>query len=303
MKNINTITVYLGSSGSARPVFKEAAMKLGALIADSGKHLVYGGMDAGLMGLVASDALAHGGKVTGIIPTKIKDSERILKNLTETILVDELSERKALMFQKADAVLALPGGFGTLDESLEVLYWGKLGLHNKPLVLINTENYWNAFIGYIRSLPDFDERFLIVVNDVTEAFSALDNWQAPAAPEKEILVFPHFEDEILRDTHQPILVDEATVENSYYLVCALGLKQLGKHSRAIGILNDDQDFDGLLEWFETAQRETFITPKCLQLYDSDNNEAALKKRLETQENVHIDLHMEKWGDRRKKPRD
>jgi len=164
MQNIQHITVYLGSSGTARPVFREAAMQLGALIADSGKHLVYGGMDAGLMGLVAADALAHGGEVTGIIPTKIKDSERILKNLTETILVDELSERKALMFQKADAVLALPGGFGTLDESLEVLYWGNLGLHNKPLVLINIEGYWDGLITYLRALPDYDETFLIVVD-------------------------------------------------------------------------------------------------------------------------------------------
>lgn len=303
MKHIETLTVYLGSSGKARSVFKDAAMQLGALIADSGKHLVYGGMDAGLMGLVAADALAHGGRVTGIIPTKIKDSERILKGLTDTVFVDELSERKALMFKRADAVLALPGGYGTLDESLEVLYWGVLGLHNKPLVLINIENYWDGFISYVRTLPDFKAQFLIVVNSVEDAFPALENWNPPAAPDKEILVFPHFEEEILRETHQPILVDEATVENSYYLICAIGLKQLGKHNRAIGILNANEAFNGLLEWFKLAQRETFITPKCLKLFDTDRDEAALKKRLETQEDVHIDLHAEKWGERRKKPRD
>jgi len=84
------------------------------------------------------------------------------------------------MFQKADAVLALPGGFGTLDESLEVLYWGNLGLHNKPLVLINIEGYWDGLITYLRALPDYDEAFLIVVDSVEESFPALKNWVAPA---------------------------------------------------------------------------------------------------------------------------
>ena len=278
-------------------------MQLGALIADSGKHLVYGGMDAGLMGLVASDALAHGGEVTGIIPTKIKDSERILKNLTETILVDELSERKALMFQKADAVLALPGGFGTLDESLEVLYWGNLGLHNKPLVLINIEGYWDGLITYFRALPDYDEAFLIVVDSVEESFPALKNWVAPAAPQTPPSAYPNFEDQILVETETPLIFDNANIADSYFLVCALGLKQLGKHNRHIGILNKDGAFDGLLKWFETAQKEHFITSKCLNLYDTDNDKAALLAKLDAQEKVTIDLHAEKWGERRTEPRD
>src|SRR5690606_31937137 len=107
----NTLTVYLGSSGHARSVFKEAAAELGRLIAAHGKKLVYGGMDAGLMGILATAALDNGGHVTGIIPQKLKDSERILTNLSETVLVQDLWERKSLMFKRADAILALPGGF------------------------------------------------------------------------------------------------------------------------------------------------------------------------------------------------
>ncbi|MCD8571160.1 MAG: TIGR00730 family Rossman fold protein [Alphaproteobacteria bacterium] len=295
MSNYNTLTVYLGSSGHARPVFKQAAEELGRLIAQRGKRLVYGGMDAGLMGIIASTALAHGAHVTGIIPQKLKDSERILTNLSETILVQDLWERKRLLFTHADAVLALPGGFGTLDESLEVLYWGDLGLHNKPLVLVNIEGYWDGLVSYLKTLPDFDPRFLVVADSPEDALHKLDDWQPlPSVPVPEH--FPHFEDEISRATDQPILVDKASVENTYYLVCALGLKQLGKHIRAIGILNENGAFDGLLAWFEKAAEETFITQKCLTLYDAAPTRDELNRLLAAQKPAHIDLHKEKWGE-------
>jgi len=303
MKTIDTLTVYLGSSGKARDVYKDAAETLGTLIAAHGKKLVYGGMDAGLMGVVSSAALEHGAHVTGIIPRKIKDSERILAGLSDTILVEELCERKKLMFQRADAIISLPGGFGTLDESLEVLYWGALGLHNKPLVLVNIEGYWDDVISFLRPLPDFDGRFLIVVEGVDEVFPALEQWQARPAPQSEALHYPHFEDEIMRNTNRALIIDTASVENAYFLVCAIGLKQLGKHRRLIGVINEGDLFNGLLRWFETAQRETFITPKCLKLFDSAADETSLNALLEHQENVSIDLHAEKWGERRKNKRD
>lgn len=294
MSQYKTLTVYLGSSGHARPVFKEAAKELGRLMAGHGKKLVYGGMDAGLMGIIAQTALENGAHVTGIIPQKLKDSERILGNLSETVLVQDLWERKALMFGRADAIIALPGGFGTLDESLEVLYWGGLGLHNKPLVLINVEGYWDGLITYLRTLPDFNPNFLIVADDAADALHKLDNWVGlPPRPAPEHL--PHFEDEISRATGQPIIVDKASVENSYYLACALGLKQLGKHTRAIGILNENGAFDGLLAWFKTAAQERFITQKCLTLYDSAAGSGALKTLLAQQKSVEIDLHNDKWG--------
>lgn len=296
-----TLTVYLGSSGRARPVFQDAALKMGEIIGASGYRLVYGGMDAGLMGQVAGGALEAGGPVVGIVPRKLQDSERILKGLTETILVEDLWQRKKKMFEMADAVVTLPGGFGTLDETLEVLYWGKLKLHAMPLVLVNIENYWAPLIAYLETLTDFDRRFLIVVDRVEDVIPALDKWDAPSVA-KQSGSFPHFEDEILRRTAEPILIDTPTVENSYYAVCALGLKQLGKHTRPIGFLNKDGRFDGLLKWFVTAAKEAFITEKCLKLFNAAADEESLREKLKNQGIVSIDLHREKWGERREKPR-
>ncbi len=301
MTTPRTLTVYLGSSGRARPVFQESAESMGRIIGESGYRLVYGGMDAGLMGQVATGALQAGGPVIGIVPRKLQDSERILKGLTETILVEDLWQRKKKMFELADAVVSLPGGFGTLDETLEVLYWGKLKLHTMPLVLVNIENYWAQLIEYIETLRDFDKRFLIVVDNIEDVIPALDKWDTPSIT-KQGGHFPHFEDEIMRKTGEPIIIDTPSIENSYYAVCALGLKQLGKHTRPIGFLNKDGQFNGLLEWFITAEKESFITEKCLMLYDVAENEKTLREKLSHQGAIAIDLHKEKWGERREKPR-
>jgi uncharacterized protein (TIGR00730 family) len=297
MNNIKTLTVYLGSSGHARPVFKTAAETLGRLIGSSGKALVYGGMDAGLMGILALNALQAGGHVTGIVPRKLQDSERILGNLSQTILVNDLWDRKKQMFLMADATITLPGGFGTLDESLEMLYWAGLNYHRKPLVLVNIEGYWTPIVQYLKTLPDFNARYLIVVDTVEEAIPALNIWAIPGGDFKTPEHLPHFEDEISRSTSEPIFIDHATLENSYYVICALGLKQLGKHTRAIGLFNKDGQFDDLQKWFLRAAEETFITPKCLKLYAIDDQEERLREALKAQINVEIDLHREKWGPR------
>lgn len=292
---VKTLTVYLGSSGKARPVFKAAAVELGSAIGAQGHRLVYGGMDAGLMGLVAKGALEAGAHVTGIIPRKLLDIEREMDGLSETVIVEDLWDRKKRMFALADAIVALPGGFGTVDESLEVLYWGKLGLHHKPLVLVNIEGYWDDMVAYLCGLPDFDDRFLIVVDGVEDVIPALEAYDAPAPVEMPDHL-PHFEDEITRDTAEPILIDVASVENSYYAICALGLKQLHRHKRAIGFLNQDGEFDHLIKWIENAAREHFITPKCLELFTVDTDEARLRETLKTQTYVEIDLHGQKWGE-------
>lgn len=297
MKSINFLTVYLGSSGNTRPVFRQTAERLGTLIGENGKSLVYGGMDAGLMGLLASEALLAGAQVTGIIPKKLQDSERIHPYLSETILVEDLWERKRRMFLMADAVIGLPGGFGTLDESLEVLYWGHLKLHDKPLALVNTENYWGDFVAYIKKLPDFDPRYLIMVDTPEEVFPALEQWNFS---EKIIEVekgFPHFEDDIIKDTQDPIILHTPSIQNLYYFATALGLKQLDRHQRPMGILNEGGKFGGFLSWLSRAGEEHFITPKCMLLYASGATEAELNDKLSRQEPVHIDLHREKWGER------
>lgn len=288
-------TVYLGSSGYARDVFKQSAVRMGALIGAQGKSLIYGGMDAGLMGLVAKAALDNGAKVTGIIPEKIRDSERILSGLSQTIMVHDLWDRKKRMFEMADVVVSLPGGFGTLDETLEMLYWGALGLHSKPLVLVNVEGYWNGLAAYLQSLPDYDPRYLIVVDRPEDVFDAVASIEIPVSNPGRQDRYPHFEDEITRSTFAPIILDVQTIENSYYLVCALGLKQLGKHDRPIGILNDKGQFDGLIQWFELAKTERFITDKCLSLFDTRVEKFDLYRALDFQKPVHIDLHGEKWG--------
>lgn len=304
MTQFHTLTVYLGSSGHARPVFGETAEKLGQIIGDSGKSLVYGGMDAGLMGTLAASAMKAGALVTGIVPQKLKDSERILDNIDETILVPDLWERKLKMFNRADAIITLPGGFGTLDETLEALYWGSLGLHNKPVALVNIEGYWDKLITYLHTLPDFKPEYLIIVDDIADLMEAL-----AASPlisdlaEQDENKFPHFEDEILEPQQIPIILHDASLRLSYMMVTALGLKQLGKHGRPIGFLNDAGQFDALLKWFKTAEQEKFITEKCLGLYAAHENEVMLQAILDNQDTVAIDLHVEKWGERRKNPRD
>jgi uncharacterized protein (TIGR00730 family) len=299
MTTIDTVTVYLGSSGHARPVFQDSALALGRLIGEQKKNLVYGGMDAGLMGGLAASAMKAGAHVTGIIPQKLKDSERILQGLSQTVLVGDLWERKKRMFQACDAVVALPGGFGTLDEALEILYWAHLKLHSKPLALVNVEGYWDSIIEFLKPLPDFDPGHLIVVDRPEDVFPALSGWSAPPLPTKLVEHFPHFETEITRETQDSILIDKASVENAYYGVCALGLKQLGKTQRAIGFLNAGGQFDGLLQWILKAADEKFITQKCLQLYSSAADETQLRELLKTQAPVAINLHTEKWGERRK----
>lgn len=291
---LNTITVYLGSSGHAKPVFKDSAIQLGALIGQAEKHLIYGGMDAGLMGLLASNALKAGAAVTGIVPRKIQDSERMLAGLTKTLIVEELCDRKRLMFEEADAVITLAGGFGTADEALEALYWASLKLHSKPILFVNTSGYWDGFLAYVRTLPDLDPTYLIEVNTVEEAIPALENWQTLQRIETPAHM-PHFEDEITRGTNQPIIIDKATLENTYFAICSLGLKQLGKHTRPIGFLNTDGQFDSLLTWINSAAEETFITQQCLTLFDSAADMETLLKKLANQTAPDIDLHKSKWG--------
>ena len=294
MSSLQTLTVYLGSSGRCRPVFKEAAKSLGALIGARGKTLVYGGMDAGLMGIVASAALEHGAEVTGIIPKSLKDSERIHPSLSETILVPDLWERKLKMFKRADAIVNLAGGFGTIDEMLEALHWAALGSHAKPIVIVNTDGYWDEFIAFLRLLPDLPQSHLIIADNEEHLFEVLNDWTPPEVTGDETHL-PHFEDIILQDTDAPLIIEEASVANGYLLATALGLKQLGKHDRHIGILNKDGAFDYFLSWIEKAQTEKFVTDHCTKLFNVSNNKDDLITKLAAQKTVTIDLHQDKWG--------
>lgn len=144
-----SVCVFCGSSNGVDPIFLEAARALGQAIAERGWHLVYGGAEVGLMGAMADAALAAGGAVTGVIPRALFEREVAHRGLTQLIEVNNMHERKAEMARRADAFLVLPGGLGTLDELCEILSWALLGIHDKPIVLINIAGYWEAFLGVL----------------------------------------------------------------------------------------------------------------------------------------------------------
>jgi uncharacterized protein (TIGR00730 family) len=164
---VRNVCVYCGSSPGHDPAYAAAARSLGRLLAESGVGLVYGGGGLGLMGETAKAVLAHGGRVTGIIPEFLSEREHMLRDVTELLVVDDMHQRKKLMFDKSDAFVALPGGIGTLEELVEQLTWAQLGRHTKPIVLLNAEGFWAPFLtllehmraeGFIR--PEMAVRFL-----------------------------------------------------------------------------------------------------------------------------------------------
>ena len=142
MKKIGQVCVYCGSSGAVEARYREAASELGARLAAAGIELVYGGGRVGLMGLLADAVLSAGGQVIGVIPRRLLDAEVAHRGVTELIVVDNMSDRKRLMAEKADAFVVLPGGIGTLDELFEILSWKQLGLHDKPILLVDIGGYW-----------------------------------------------------------------------------------------------------------------------------------------------------------------
>lgn len=145
------ICVYCGSRDGNDPAYAKAAEATGAGIAARGMGLVYGAGDVGLMGRVASAALAGGGPVLGVIPHHLVALEVGKSNLTEMIAVDTMHERKMIMFDRSDAFIALPGGPGTLDELIELLTWRQLGLHEKPAHLLNLNGYWDPLLALLHN--------------------------------------------------------------------------------------------------------------------------------------------------------
>ena len=152
MQNIRCLCVYCGSSGVVEEQYREAASELGARLAADRIELVFGGGRVGLMGLLADAALAANGKVTGIIPSHLRAPELAHPGLSELVVVGSMHERKRLMAERADAFAVLPGGIGTLDEMFEIVSWKQLGLHDKPILLVDVGGYWApllALLGYI----------------------------------------------------------------------------------------------------------------------------------------------------------
>jgi uncharacterized protein (TIGR00730 family) len=147
MTDIKNICVYCGSSSGNSPAYAQAADRMGVALAQAGIGLVFGGGSQGLMGRIARATLAHGGRVVGIIPHFLDEQEIALKGVTELHIVQDMHTRKRLMFEKADAFLALPGGIGTLEELTEQLTLMRIGRHAKPMVLLDIGGYWRPLLG------------------------------------------------------------------------------------------------------------------------------------------------------------
>ena len=173
--SVRSICVYCGSADGSAPEHSASAVALGTAMAKAGISLVYGGGNTGLMGAIARAVLEHGGHVTGIIPGFLRKRELMLEDAQETIVVDDMHTRKRMMFEKADAFVALPGGIGTLEELVEQLTWVQLGQHTKPVVIADIGGFWRPMLslfahmrqaGFIR--PEFELRYLVAerVEDV-----------------------------------------------------------------------------------------------------------------------------------------
>lgn len=182
---IRKICVYCGSGSGRNPVFAKAARALGRDLAEAGMGLVYGGGSLGLMGEVARSVLRHGGHVTGIIPGFLSEREQMLIEAPELIVVDDMHQRKHLMFVKSDAFVALAGGLGTLEELVEQLTWSQLGRHVKPIVLANIDGFWDPLLVQFERMRE--EHFIrpglelkvIVVDRIAEVIPAIEKAYPP----------------------------------------------------------------------------------------------------------------------------
>jgi len=149
MSRIKSVCVYCGSGPGTNPAFMEAARQFGQILAENGIRLVYGGGSGGLMGACAEAVLDHGGFVTGIIPEFLTDREHMLMRAQERIITRDLHDRKRLMFERADAFVALPGGVGTLEELVEQLTWAQLGRHRKPILIADIDHFWDPLCALL----------------------------------------------------------------------------------------------------------------------------------------------------------
>ena len=151
---MQSVCVYCGSGPGTDPVFADTAASLGRALAENGIRLVYGGGDVGLMGTVARSVLEHGGQVTGIIPEFLKTREAMLTDVQETIVVPDMHARKQLMFERANAFVALPGGIGTLEELVEQMTWAQLGRHGKPILMLSVNGFWKPLLVLLAHMRD-----------------------------------------------------------------------------------------------------------------------------------------------------
>lgn len=174
---VRSIAVFCASAMGVGDVYREAAEELGRTLAERGIGLIYGGSNVGLMQAVSGTCLARGGRVVGVIPEVLVDMEVAHHGLSELHVVDTMHTRKRLMGEKADAFLILPGGFGTMEEMFEVLAWQTLGLHSKPIVLLNTDGFYDDLLRWLDHATEqglLRQRSRDVLQIATTVVAALD---------------------------------------------------------------------------------------------------------------------------------
>lgn len=179
------ITVFCGSSFGTEEIYTEQAVLLGKTLAQHNIELVYGGANVGLMGAVADGTLDEGGKVIGVLPNFLRSKEIAHQGLTELILVESMHERKTKMNDLCDGVIALPGGFGTLEELFEMLTWAQLGLHKKPIAILNINGFYDSLIeltqvmvdkGFLKSV---NKEMLLVSDNIDDLLDKMKHYVAP----------------------------------------------------------------------------------------------------------------------------
>ncbi len=186
MKSISSLCVFCGSRFGNDPAYEDAARELGAVMADRGIRLVYGGGSVGLMGVVANAVMENGGEVYGVIPKFLEDLEVGKTDVTELIITDNMHSRKHEMFDLSDGFVSLPGGLGTLDETFEIMTWKQLKLHAKPIIILDTAGYWSELSELIdavisKGFADPAARGLCqFASNVAEVFDILERAPSPA---------------------------------------------------------------------------------------------------------------------------
>lgn len=179
------VTVFCGSSYGTDQIFKIQARQLGEKLAKQGIEVVYGGAKVGLMEAVADEALKNGGKVIGVLPNFLKSKEIAHENLTELILVETMHERKSVMNELCDGFITMPGGFGTIEELFEVITWAQLGLHKKPVALLNIDAFFDPLLDFIQAmvekgfLKEVNQKMILSGDNIDELLEKMANYVPP----------------------------------------------------------------------------------------------------------------------------
>ena len=182
---MKSVTVFCGSSFGSHEIYKTQAMLVGETLAQRKIKIIYGGAKVGLMGVVADAALRLGGEVIGVLPRFLSSKEIAHERLTELVMVESMHERKTKMHDLSDGIIALPGGFGTMEELFEVLTWAQLGLHTKPIGLLNIDGYYDHLNMLIRTmvekefLKEINQKMLLISSSISQLLEIMISYEPP----------------------------------------------------------------------------------------------------------------------------